>query len=90
MRKPRSRVAPLSGFSQVLIFSDLNIIDKGVDMAKCDICGKGVQFGHNVSHSKKATKRQWKPNIQKVTITRDGVTRRMKVCAKCLKTLSKS
>ena len=80
----------MSDFSQVLIFSDLNIIDKGVDMAKCDICGKGVQFGHNVSHSKKATKRQWKPNIQKVTITRDGVTRRMKVCAKCLKTLSKS
>jgi len=80
----------LSDFSQVLIFSDLNIIDKGVNMAKCDICGKGVQFGHNVSHSKKATKRQWKPNIQKVTITRDGVAKRMKVCAKCLKTLSKS
>ena len=80
----------MSDFSQVLILSDLNIVDKGVDMAKCDICGKGVQFGHNVSHSKKATKRQWKPNIQKVTITRDGVTRRMKVCAKCLKTLSKS
>ena len=60
-------------------------------MAKCEICGKGVQFGHNVSHSKKATNRQWKPNIQKVTITKkDGVAKRMKVCAKCLKTLSKS
>ena len=59
-------------------------------MAKCDICGKGVQFGHNVSHSKKTTNRQWKPNIQKVTITKDGVARRMKVCAKCLKALSKS
>lgn len=59
-------------------------------MAKCDICGKGVQFGHNVSHSKKATNRQWKPNIQKATITKDGVTRRVNVCAKCLKTLSKA
>ncbi len=58
-------------------------------MAKCDICGKGVQFGHNVSHSKKATNRQWKPNIQKVTITKHGVAKRMNVCAKCLKTLSK-
>jgi large subunit ribosomal protein L28 len=74
------------------ILSELNIIEieKGVNMAKCDICGKGVQFGHNVSHSKKATNRQWKPNIQKVTITKDGVSRRMKVCAKCLKTLSKT
>ena len=23
----------------------------GVKMAKCDICGKGVHFGNNVSHS---------------------------------------
>ena len=70
--------------------SDLNTIDKGANMAKCDICGKGVQFGQNVSHSKKATKRQWKPNIQKVTITEGGVTKRMNVCANCLRTLSKS
>ena len=70
--------------------SALNIVDKGANMAKCDICGKGVQFGHNVSHSKKATKRQWKPNIQKVTITEGGVTKRMNICAKCLRTRSKS
>jgi len=79
-----------SGFLWYHIYSDLDIVEKGVDMAKCDICGKGVQFGHNVSHSKKATKRQWKPNIQKVTITKGGVTKRINVCAKCLKALSKS
>jgi len=33
-------------------------------MAKCEICGKGPQFGHNVSHSKRATNRKFKPNIQ--------------------------
>ena len=55
-------------------------------MAKCDICGKGPQFGHNVSHSHKKTKRQWKPNIQKVAITEGNVTKRLNVCAKCLKT----
>ncbi|MQY73348.1 MAG: 50S ribosomal protein L28, partial [Dehalococcoidia bacterium] len=26
---------------------------------KCDICGKSPQFGHNVSHSKRHTKRRW-------------------------------
>ncbi len=59
-------------------------------MAKCDICGKAVQFGHHVSHSKKATKRQWKPNIQRVTVVVDGVRKRLNVCAKCLKKFGKT
>ena len=33
-------------------------------MAKCEICGKSPMFGHNVSHSKRATKRMFRPNIQ--------------------------
>jgi large subunit ribosomal protein L28 len=59
-------------------------------MAKCDICGKSPQFGHNVSHSHKKTKRQWKPNIQKVTVTEGSVTKRLNVCAKCLKTMNRT
>ena len=35
-------------------------------MAKCSICGKGVVFGQNVSHSHRRTNRSWKPNIRKV------------------------
>jgi large subunit ribosomal protein L28 len=58
-------------------------------MAVCEICGKSPQFGHNVSHSKRATKRQFKPNIQKTRIWRDGRLVSVTVCAKCLKTLSK-
>ncbi|MBN2390077.1 MAG: 50S ribosomal protein L28, partial [Anaerolineae bacterium] len=27
-------------------------------MAKCEICGKVPMFGHNVSHSNRATNRQ--------------------------------
>lgn len=57
---------------------------------KCDICGKGPQFGHNVSHSKRHTKRRWSPNIQKVTVIIDGVPKRLNVCAKCLRTLHKA
>jgi large subunit ribosomal protein L28 len=59
-------------------------------MAKCDICGKTPSFGHSVSHSNVRTKRQWKPNIQKVTIYKDGKPQRMKLCTRCLRTLNKT
>jgi large subunit ribosomal protein L28 len=58
-------------------------------MAKCEMCGKGSQFGHNVSHSKKATRRQFKPNIKKVRVRIDGEMRRVKICTRCLRTLNK-
>jgi len=59
-------------------------------MAKCEMCGKSPQFGHNVSHSKKATKRQFKPNIQRVRVEVGGQMRRMHVCTRCLRTLNKT
>jgi large subunit ribosomal protein L28 len=59
-------------------------------MARCEICGKSPSFGHNVSHSNVKTKRQWKPNIQKVTLLRDGKRQTMKVCTRCLRTMSKA
>ena len=58
-------------------------------MAKCEMCGKGPQFGHNVSHSKVRTNRHWLPNIQKTTILEDGKPRSVKICTKCLKSLRK-
>ncbi len=59
-------------------------------MAKCEICGKGPQFGHNISHSMRATNRQWKPNIQRVIIIENGRPKRVYICAKCLKARAKS
>jgi len=59
-------------------------------MAKCEMCGKTPQFGHNVSHSKRATKRQFKPNIQRVRVEIDGQMRRMYLCTRCLRTLNKT
>ena len=56
---------------------------------KCDICGKGPQFGHNVSHSKQRTKRRWKPNLQTVTIQDGEKMRRVSICTRCLRTLQK-
>lgn len=59
-------------------------------MAKCEMCGKGPQFGHKVSHSKKASKRQFKPNVHRVQVVIDGQLRRMNLCTRCLRTLNKT
>ena len=54
-------------------------------MAKCDICGKGVVFGHNVSHSNRKTNRMWKPNIRKVKAIVNGTPVTVAVCSRCLR-----
>jgi large subunit ribosomal protein L28 len=54
-------------------------------MAKCDICGKGPQFGNKISHSHRVTNRMWHPNIQKTKAYIDNTVKRINVCAKCLK-----
>ena len=59
-------------------------------MAKCEICGKAPQFGHNVSHSMRHTKRQFRVNIQKAIIYEKGKARKVKVCTRCLRTLHKT
>ncbi|WP_273846679.1 50S ribosomal protein L28 [Rubrobacter calidifluminis] len=55
-------------------------------MAKvCYSCGKAPGYGNARSHSLKATRRRWNPNLQKVRI-RDGAgTKRVWVCTSCLK-----
>lgn len=59
-------------------------------MAICENCGKKPQFGNSRSHSMKASKRQFKPNIQKVKILEGDRLVSKKLCAKCIKTLSKA
>ncbi len=58
-------------------------------MAKCDVCGKGPQFGHNVSHSKRRTNRQFRPNVQRVTVLENGRLVRKYMCTQCIRTASK-
>jgi large subunit ribosomal protein L28 len=59
-------------------------------MAKCANCGKATTFGHSRSFSQRATNREWKPNLQKVTILEDGRPVKKVWCTKCIKSLSKS
>lgn len=37
-------------------------------MVKCQLTGKGPQFGNNRPWSRKATRRQWQPNVQQFTV----------------------
>ena len=53
--------------------------------ANCDICGKGPEFGHSISHSHRRTKRRWNPNVQKVRALVDGSPRRVNACTSCIK-----
>jgi large subunit ribosomal protein L28 len=52
---------------------------------KCDVCGKKVMVGNNVSHSNNRTKRRFYPNLQKVKVNIDGTVKRIKVCTRCIK-----
>ena len=54
-------------------------------MAKCDICGKGVHFGNNVSHSHRRSNAIWNSNVKSVKCKVNGGARRMHVCTSCLK-----
>ena len=51
----------------------------------CEVCGKGVMVGNNVSHSNRHTKTSWKPNVQTVRAIVDGEAKRVNVCTRCLR-----
>ena len=41
---------------------------------RCDLCGKGPQFGSRISHAHNVTSRRFNPNLQRV-----------RVCTRCLR-----
>ncbi|NLW36296.1 50S ribosomal protein L28 [Syntrophorhabdus aromaticivorans] len=51
----------------------------------CEICGKGKQVGHNVSHANNKNKREWVPNLQTVRILKNGAAKKARICTKCIK-----
>jgi large subunit ribosomal protein L28 len=55
-------------------------------MAKiCELCGRGPQFGHRVSHAHNVTNRRWNVNLQSVRAVVKGATKRLRVCTGCIK-----
>lgn len=72
---------------------------KRTAMAKaCDCCGKSPQVGNSVTLRGKAkylggvgtkitgiTRRQFKPNLQRVRVTVNGANMRVRVCTQCIR-----
>ena len=57
--------------------------------ARCDLTGKGKQFGNNDSFSLRRTKRVFKPNLQKKTVVVDGQKVTMTLSKSAIRTLKK-
>ncbi len=58
-------------------------------MQKCEITGKGKQYGNNVSFSLRRTKKVWKPNLQTKTVIVDGKKVKLKVSTSAIRILKK-
>jgi large subunit ribosomal protein L28 len=52
---------------------------------RCEVCGKGPQFGNRVSHANNRTPRRFDPNLQAIRATINGRAQRVRVCTRCLK-----
>lgn len=52
---------------------------------RCELCGKGPQYGHNVSHSKVRTNRRFLPNLQSSHVLIGGRLVKARVCTRCLR-----
>lgn len=58
-------------------------------MQKCDLTGKGKQYGSNISFSQRHTKKVWKPNLQTKTVMVDGRKVRLQLSTQAIRTMKK-
>lgn len=58
-------------------------------MAKCAICEKSLSHGNKISiarsHVSRRATRTWKPNLRTIKAIVNGETKKICVCAKCLR-----
>lgn len=56
---------------------------------RCELTGKGVQVGNNVSHANNKTKRRFLPNLNEVTLTSEtlGQSYGFRISAAALRTV---
>lgn len=56
---------------------------------RCELTGKGVMTGNNVSHALNRTRRRFLPNLCKVTLISDALNRsvKLKIAASALRTV---
>ncbi len=56
---------------------------------RCDLTGKGVMTGNNVSHAQNRTRRRFMPNLCNVTLISDALQRsyKLKIAASTLRSI---
>lgn len=55
-------------------------------MAKrCELCGRGPMTGNRVSHAHNVRRRRWNINLRLVRAVVNGVRKRVRVCADCIR-----
>ena len=59
---------------------------------RCDLTGKGVQTGNNVSHANNKTRRRFIPNLQKISLLSDVLRRSisMRLCVSAIRSVEKN
>jgi ribosomal protein L28 len=59
----------------------------------CAVCGKASMGGFNpqsTGMNRVRAHRRYQPNLQPLLVTEDGVSRRLRVCTRCRRTLGKA
>ena len=51
----------------------------------CAVCGKRPRVGNRRSHANNASKRLWRPNVQRVKAVTAGTVRRINACTRCIR-----
>ncbi len=56
---------------------------------RCDLTGKGMQYGNNVSHSNRKTRRRFEPNLRQVSLLSDALGQpvSLRICAHTLRSV---
>jgi large subunit ribosomal protein L28 len=52
---------------------------------RCEICGKGPQYGNVVSHANNTRRRRWNVNLRRVRAIVGGTRKHVRVCTVCLR-----
>jgi len=52
---------------------------------RCEICGKGPQFGAQISHAHNVTKKVRYPNLRRVKAVVNKQVKYINVCSRCLR-----
>ena len=58
---------------------------------RCELTGKTILVGNNVSHANNKTKRVFRPNLQVISLASDSLkqTYKLKICMSALRTVDK-